>query len=410
MIGAGVGPGTRKGLSMGSGLVPEENGMRKRFDGIFLGMALALLMNPCGAGAQSPPGFRIEGRDLVDRCGQKVVLRGINEMTTWSSRSGASLAEIAKTGANCVRIVAVLSDKAADLDTWIDLSVKAGMIPMPELHDATGALGKLPSLFDWWVKPDVVAVLKKHETHLLVNVGNEVGDNNVTADAWKTAYAAGIKRMREAGIRATLVVDAPGYGQKIEVIREAGLDLLASDPDKNLLFSVHTYWPVMWGWTDQKVKDALQSTVDKGVPFIVGEFGNEWEQTAGGAIPYKLILEECQRLGLGWLAWSWGPGNNPQTWLDMTPDGKYASLRGWGLEVATSLPASIKNTSVRPASLAGGACASGLAEGPGPRTGPGLERKVMGGAGWLYRSGAGEDQARDARGRSAPDARIRLLP
>lgn len=376
--------------------------MRRRFASVYLSLIMALSFSPTSAQAQ-PPGFRVEGRHLVDRCGQRVVLRGVNEMTTWTNRSGSSLAEIAKTGANCVRIVAVLTDKAADLENWIDLSLKAGMIPMPELHDATGNMGKLPSLFDWWVKPEIVAVLKKHEARILVNIGNEVGDNAVTAENWKTAYAAGIKRMREAGIKANIVVDAPGYGQKIEVIREAGLDLLAADPEKNLLFSVHTYWPLMWGWTDQKVKDALQSTVDKGIPFIVGEFGNEWEQNAQGAIAYKLILEECQRLGLGWLAWSWGPGNNPQTWLDMTTDGKHSGLRGWGLEVAETLPTSIKNTSVRPASLAGGACASGIAERSGNRPMTGGGNREMTGEGWLYRGDATEAAGRDARGRRGAD-------
>ncbi|MEO6096607.1 MAG: cellulase family glycosylhydrolase [Fibrobacteria bacterium] len=372
--------------------------MRRPLIWVNLSIILSFFHSMAHAQAQ-PPGFRVEGRYLVDRCGQRVVLRGINEMTTWSSRSGASLAEIAKTGANCVRIVAVVADKAADLDNWMNLSVKAGMIPMPELHDATGLLNKLPSLFDYWLKPEIVAVLKKHESHLLLNIGNEVGDNNVTAVEWKTAYAAGIKRMRDAGIKATIVVDAPGYGQKLSVIREAGLDLLAADPEKNLLFSVHTYWPVMWGWTDQKVKDELQSTVDKGIPFIIGEFGNEWEQNAAGAIPYKLILEECQRLGLGWLAWSWGPGNNPQTWLDMTTDGKFSSLRGWGLEVAQTLPTSIKNTSVRPASLGSGVCAAGIAKKPEIRSVTGRGNREMSGAGWIYRYNPAEDAGRDARGR-----------
>lgn len=378
--------------------------MRRRFAGVYLSLTLSLCLSPSRVQAQAqPPGFRVEGGHLVDRCGQRVILRGVNEMTTWVNRSGTTLAEIAKTGANCVRIVAVTTDKAADLDNWINLSVKAGLIPMPELHDATGNLGRLPAMFDWWLKPEVVAVVKKHEAYLLLNVGNEVGDNNVTAEQWKTAYATGIKKLREAGIRANIVVDAPGYGQKIEVIRAAGLELLAADPEKNLLFSVHTYWPVMWGWTDQKVKNELQATVDKGIPFIIGEFGNEWEQSAGGAIPYKLILEECQRHGLGWLAWSWSPGNNPQTWLDMTSDGKHSGLRGWGLEVSETLPTSIKNTSVRPASLAGGACAAGITEMPGTRPMKGRGNREMTGAGWLYRGDATEVAGRDARGRRAAD-------
>lgn len=361
---------------------------------------LFLVLLGAACAASQPVGFRVEGRHLVDRCGQKVVLRGVNEMTTWINRSGSTLEEIAKTGANCARIVALTTDKAADLETWISLSLRNGMIPMPELHDATGEWAKLGQLFDYWARPDILAVVKKYEASLLLNVGNEVGDNSVTAEMWKAGYAAGIKRLRSAGVKSCIVVDAPGYGQKIDVIRAAGLDLLAEDPDRNLLFSAHAYWPSMWGWSDQKVKDELKATVDKGVPFIIGEFGNAWEQTAQGAIPYKLILEECQRQGIGWLAWSWGPGNNPQTWLNMTRDGTHATLQSWGLEVAETLPTSIKNTSVRPASLAGGACiGNGVAAAPRKALGP-RETRMLAGNGLRFRGVVpGAEGWRDAGGR-----------
>jgi hypothetical protein len=131
---------------------------------------------------------------------------------------------------------------------------------------------------------------------------------------------------------------------------------LVQDPDTNILFSAHAYWPLEWGWTDQKVKDTLQAAVNKNLAVIIGEFGNMWDQTAQGAIPYITLVTQCQALEIGWLAWSWGPGNNPQTWLDMTSSGTFASLKGWGLELATTNAASIKNTSKRPTSVLTGAC------------------------------------------------------
>ncbi len=302
------------------------------------------------------PGYRVQGRFLYDRCGQKVVLRGVNEMTTWTSRSGATLAEIAKTGANCTRITTVITDAPADLEKWIGMCLKEGMIPMPESHSATGDWTKLPSLFDFWVQPEVAKVLIKYEKNILLNIGNEVGNDKVTAAQWVADYGSGIKRLRAAGIHAGLVVDAPSWGQNIDIVTEAGQELLAADPDKNILFSVHAYWPPMFGWSDQKVKDKITAIVAKEVPFIFGEFGNAWEETVQGAIPYKLLLDECLRLEIGWLAWSWGPGNTPQTWLDMSVDGKFTGLQKWGLEVATTLPTSIKNTSIRPTSLLEDAC------------------------------------------------------
>jgi mannan endo-1,4-beta-mannosidase len=63
------------------------------------------------------------------------------------------------------------------------------------------------------------------------------------------------------------------------------------------------------------------------------------------------IIEECRKHQIGWLPWSWGPGNRPQTRLDMTEDGWADTLFGWGRKVALTSPFSIKNTSRKPPSL-----------------------------------------------------------
>ncbi|MBN1578459.1 MAG: cellulase family glycosylhydrolase [Chitinispirillaceae bacterium] len=306
--------------------------------------------------ARPGTGLYVKGRYLYDRCDEKVILRGVNDMVTWSARDGKTFPEIAKTGANVVRIVVSTSDSPTQLDSWITTCYQNKMFPMPELHEATGKWANLPSLFTYWTRSDIVTVLKKHEHYLLLNIGNEVGDNSVTANQWINDYGSGIKKMRGQGIHACVVVDGTDWGKNIGMIIKNGADLLAQDPDTNVLFSAHAYWPLMWGWSDQKVKDTLQAGVNTNLAFIIGEFGNEWEQTANGAIPYKTLMDQCQVLEIGWIAWSWGPGNNPQTWLDMTSSGTFASLKGWGLEVATTSAASIKNTSKRPTSVLTGAC------------------------------------------------------
>jgi Cellulase (glycosyl hydrolase family 5). len=306
--------------------------------------------------ARPGTGLYVKGRYLYDRCGEKVVLRGVDDMISWTGRDGHTFPEIAKTGANAVRMTCTSGDGASTIDGWITTCYQNKMFPMPELHDATGNWAGLPALFTYWTRSDVVAILKKHEQHLLINIGNEVGTSSVTAAQWISGYASGVKQMRAAGIHACLVIDGTDYGKSIGVIISSGQALLAQDPDSNILFSAHAYWPLEWGWTDQKVKDTLQAAVNKNLAVIIGEFGNMWDQTAQGAIPYITLITQCQALDIGWLAWSWGPGNNPQTWLDMTSSGTFASLKGWGVEVATTSPASIKNTSKRPASILTGSC------------------------------------------------------
>ncbi|GAB4196003.1 MAG: hypothetical protein OHK0022_13150 [Roseiflexaceae bacterium] len=321
--------------------------------------ALVLLALPAAVTRSATPDgitFKVIGRHLYDRCGEKVVLRGVNKMIYWMDLDGIpSYGEIAKTGANVVRIQWLMPGTAAQLDTAISNAVAQQLIPMPELHDATGDWSKLPSLVDYWTRPDIVAVLLKHQQYLLLNIGNEVGNQVSDAD-YTAGYTQAISRLRAAGLRMPLVIDAPNYGQGIDAVQRTGPGLIAADPEQNLIFSVHTWWPYAWGYSDQRVIDEIRESVTMGLPLIIGEFGNKWDETPSGAIPYRTIIEQAHLNEVGYLPWEWGPGNNPQTWLDMTTDSTYATLRDWGLEVAVTSPYSIKNTAVRPRSMVTGNC------------------------------------------------------
>ncbi|MCX7683005.1 MAG: cellulase family glycosylhydrolase, partial [Anaerolineae bacterium] len=306
-------------------------------------------------------GLHVIGPNLYDHCGERILLRGVNKMVIWTDINGNSFPEIAKTGANSVRIVWLPTGSPAQLDAVIQRAIDNGLIPMVGLWNTTGDWSQLVKALEYWVRPDVLAVVKKHERYLLVNIGNEPGDQVPEAE-FKSTYAYIIRRMRQEGIRTPLVIDAPGWGKDIDMLQAAGPYLLAIDPDHNLIFDVHTYWPYKWGWTDARVMEEFAETAALGLPLVIGEFANAWDNdgTPEDKIPYQLIMREAYRYGFGYYPWEWGPGNNPQTHLDMTRDGTYDTLHGWGLEVAITDPFSILNTSDRPYSiLHGGACESG---------------------------------------------------
>ncbi|HOQ38317.1 MAG TPA: discoidin domain-containing protein [Acetivibrio sp.] len=318
---------------------------------VFLLLVSCLSILSWAAEDEQYPGLRVKGRFLYDKDGEKIVLYGVNEMSIWGDIDGdVALPEIKKTGANAVRLVWGLAGPARKLDILLYNCRVNNMIPIIELHDATGEWQKLPVLVDYWTSPEVVEVLKKHEEYLIINIGNEVGAQ-VSESDFKTGYETAIKRMREAGIHVPLMIDGSDWGKDINILQATGPYLINADPDKNLLFSVHMWWPYMWGYSDQKVIDEIKESVEMELPLVVGEFGHQWEEHDNGKIPYKTILEECYKNEVGYLAWSWGPGNQPQTFLDMTTDGTFDTLRGWGLEVCVTSPYSIKNIAVRPASM-----------------------------------------------------------
>lgn len=314
-------------------------------------VGLGVLCTALSASADLP-GFRIDGRFLVAPTGEKVVLKGVNEETVWLGKTGIpAFPEIAKTKANVIRMSWDKSGTAAELDVAIANCVKNGMIPMPELHDATGNWAGLAALVDRWTSPEFVRVIKKHEKYLLVNIGNEVGQTVSDAD-YKSGYNTAVQRMRRAGIRVPLIIDASGYGQNYQAISNNAPDIMAKDSLKNVMFSVHMYWPLKWNGNskatvEKKVRDALDDAVAKGIPLIVGEFAEAFTDAGvvapGDSIPFRTIIAECNKREIGWIPWSWR-GNKPQTDLDMSPSGTYEGLTAWGKEIMVTDPNSVQNT------------------------------------------------------------------
>lgn len=331
--------------------------MKKRLYLAVLVAFLAFMVIPDAKGINAAtdathPGFYVKGRFLYDNQGEKVTLYGLNKMCTWTDKDGdPSFKEIAKTGANTVRITWSITDTADDLDTVLTNCRKEHMIPVIEVHDATGEWDKLPSLVDYWTREDIASVLISHEQYLILNIGNEVGNSMITDAQFIEGYSDAIDRIRKAGIHVPLMIDGTSWGQNINILQSCGPELIDFDPDSNILLSVHMWWPKMYGHNAQEVIDELNESVELNLPIIVGEFGHIWEKSEAGKIPYKTIMEECAKHDIGYIAWSWGPGNNPQDFLDMTSDSTFDTLNDYGKEICLESPYSVKNLAKRPASM-----------------------------------------------------------
>jgi mannan endo-1,4-beta-mannosidase len=184
---------------------------------------------------------------------------------------------------------------------------------------------------------------------LTVDIANEAGDGSVTQAAFASTYQDAIQRMRSAGIHTPLVIDGSQWGQNIDMLQAVGPGLITFDPDHNLLFSVHTYWDDPSG---ARVTAEIDQSVSMGLPLIVGEFAQHAVAGCGSApFAYKTLLSLAQRSQIGLFPWSWGSVRNNDCRndqpFDMTTDGTFAGLQGWGAEVAATDPNSIQKTSVR---------------------------------------------------------------
>jgi mannan endo-1,4-beta-mannosidase len=310
-----------------------------------------------GSGSPSTGGnasstFHVDGRFLYDRCNEKVVLRGVNEMIVWTAgKDGApEFAEIAQTGANSVRIVWNEEGTAAELDTAISNALAAKLIPIVEHHSATGKLPDVAAkVVPYWTGSDVAQILLKHEANLLLNIANEAGDDKVTQAAFESTYQEAITAIRGTGFKGPLVIDGPQWGQDIDRLQASGPALITADPLHNLMFSVH-----MW-WSDP------EQSVDMNLPLLVGEFAQHAVYLCDQSpFAYSVLLDEASTREIGWLAWSWGGVTNSDCsgmgTFDMTTGGKFGTWTGkWASDVAVDHAQGLK-TAVRPKSIVTGAC------------------------------------------------------
>jgi mannan endo-1,4-beta-mannosidase len=307
---------------------------------------------PVPTGAPTHDTYYVSGADLFDRCGEKIVLRGINKMAVYLDRAGASFPEIAKTGANAVRFMWLSAVAANEAEAALQSAIDAQLVPIWELHDATGDFSKMNVVEAFWTSPATLATLAKFEGDVIVNIANEAGQGVVDAD-YVATYARIIGKLRTAGIRSPLMIDAAGYGRNVEQLLAQGPALVAADPLKNVLLSWHLYdaGTAQLGRIDTQLANART----QGLPLVVGELGPVEPGNCSSPVEYRHLMSKAQELGVGYLAWSWDNVNyncgapEADSPMNMVSDGIHAStLRsGFGSTVVDTDPAGIRKTSKR---------------------------------------------------------------
>ena len=312
------------------------------------------------------PTFYTEGRYLYNRFGENVILNGINLpiLDDWNFPQSDKLAELKKTGANAVRIQWYKdygqpnrpSYSISDLDNVLTRCRKSRIIPIVMLSDLT--CNSDPQLLNtqlipWWTQNDVLKVLKKHESYLIINLANELGfyrwtDNQQAAlNSFKNAYKSAISSIRQY-LHLPIMIDAPDCGTSIEVFPLIGQELIDYDPDHNLLFSGHAYWS---GYDGIPYIDTI---INANIPLVFGEITNKQDEDINGAteycyydldgttenhpplitFAYQTLLPILQQKQIGWMSWCWYKDNC--TNRQMTLNGDFDNLTPYGNDLVNN--------------------------------------------------------------------------
>jgi mannan endo-1,4-beta-mannosidase len=259
-------------------------------------------------------GFFVLNGKLYDPNGNEFRIRGVNR----DHYDSPSSAGIAKSGANTVRMFLYHpSLGAATYTNVLQQHIANKEVPiavMPYFPNGAQTSGNtdpaaLAAGVDWWVAnaPAFTALNK----YLIVNIANEWGPSD--SAVWSSAYITAIARMRAAGYLGPLLIDAGGWGQNTGDLLNYSTAVFNSDPQKNVIFSLHIYGaiPTVNVVPDLTALAALSASV--GMVFIAGEFGPGRDIGPSPTLTTPaLIITTAEASGIGWIAWAWddGAGNN----------------------------------------------------------------------------------------------------
>jgi mannan endo-1,4-beta-mannosidase len=280
------------------------------------------------------PGLHVSGRQLLESNGNAFVMRGVNVAHAWyPGNTASSLSDIAKTGANSARIVLSSGDRwnktsESVVSELIEQAKANKLIAILEVHDTTGygeqeGAATLSQAVDYW--KSIKGALIGQEDYVVVNIGNEPFGNGQTASAWIDGHIEAIQALRDAGFKHAIMVDGPSWGQDWKnTMRDNAASVLAADPQKNVVFSVHMYQI----YKDASTIDTYMSAfIQNDLTLVVGEFGADH---IGEEVDEASVMSYAEQYGYGYLGWSWSGNSGGTESLDIVVDFDASRLSSWG--------------------------------------------------------------------------------
>lgn len=294
----------------------------------------------------APTLFAYEGR-LRDHCGEPLALRGVAEFIGWTAGSDGDpeYFEMAKTGANAVRVMWQQTGEAAALGLAIENAVAEGLVPVVELQGTFRSVPEDEALREslaYWLQPAVLEVLIGHEKSLVLEISSWV-TQSLPRVAWVDLYADALAELRAAGLRLPIAIVEPTWSLDPVNVAEAMVELAERDPLHNVVLAFD-----FWSGGTFALETRLQAFRSAGVASYISEF-SEYRilDCPDSPIDVSAVMRASAQYDGSWFAWSWGAIPNAGScagYLDMTTDGTVLTLTDYGNLVALEDPNGISRT------------------------------------------------------------------
>ncbi|WP_211330133.1 glycoside hydrolase family protein [Deminuibacter soli] len=188
--------------------------------------------------------------------------------------------------------------------SWISQARSNGYAVIATYHNAS-VLGSdntndLNAAANWWVSNYATLASAGSFT---INLMNEWGSHNLTANAYASAYNTAMQTVRRV-YSGAIIIDVPGWGQETAIAAAAakGYNGGTKISDGNYILSAHIY-PGSWNQAKNRYVNTsdIDDLASAGKPCMLGEFGN----SGGSGADWSAIVDYARNKGWTVLAWAW---------------------------------------------------------------------------------------------------------
>ena len=238
-------------------------------------------------------------------CSAGIYPNGVNLQPSYYNNGNVNMGwSLMKSNGNIKSVrIEIEPGKETQAKTWISQARSNGYTVIATYHKASvlgsDSTSELSAAGNWW-RSNYASLNSAGAIN--VNLMNEWGSHNISANAYASAYNTAISLVRSV-YSGRIVIDIPGWGQETATAAAAIKGFNGTKiNDTNIVPSIHEY-PGAWNQGKNRYLNTadVDDLASAGRSLIVGEFGN----SGGSGSDWSGVVDHAKSKGYSILGWAW---------------------------------------------------------------------------------------------------------
>lgn len=253
------------------------------------------------------PALQVSDRNVLDRCGSVLVLRGLEQNQRVTVNGGtiingswdAVIDQLNTTRANEVRIIPD-DVSVAQTRRMVERAVNRNLVV--EIHASAS----------YYNQAAVQQMVAANKTHLILGIFGEPGYDDRTR--WQTETLSALQSIRALGYDTPVLIMANNFGRDLPSVLQYGQTLVNADPLHKVIMGWQAYWGASnWYQGDYGLtfEQATTQIASKHFPVQVGLTENA--DSPADPINYSLLMALTRQNGISTHFWDYYSRNAADT-------------------------------------------------------------------------------------------------